>query len=514
MKKVIQTNIGGRAFNVDEDAYLLIKDYLDSLKAYFSKEEGSTGEIIEDIENRLAELLILRISGKKEVIDIDDANYAIKTLGKIEDFEFSSGDETIPDEDINYDRKNYRKLFRDPDNYYLGGVCSGLGSYLNIDPLWLRIIFIALIFANGFGILLYIIFWIVVPKARTTAEKLQMKGEPVNIENIKRSVADEYGKVSSTWQHSASLRKTRNVAEEIISVIGKIILIFFKIILFFVGLALLLAGVGLMIGVGTLLFAKHAIFGGNYWFDRFDWQVPDITGLFSDPMTITVVLICLIFLIGIPIIALIIGGIKLLFNLRSHNRVMAITGFTAWILALIILVVVMLADNDKLVPRVTNSDTKFFEPIRSKKLVVSLDNNAESDEIVTYTFFNYNLYYSRDNHELLGMPHLVIRHTETEVPRIIVRKSVRSVQSNIPDYYFDEIEYAWNQDDSLLVLDKYFTADRDMRWSFPEVELVLEVPEGTTLSFSHGVNELIRDSRHERFEKSVNRRWDEDWYDE
>ncbi|NJK87362.1 MAG: PspC domain-containing protein [Bacteroidales bacterium] len=236
MKKVLQINLGGTAFHMDEDAYMLIKRYLDSLQAFFLKEGDSGKEIISDIENRLSELLYAFISDKKHVITYVDAEGAIKTLGKIEDFEFRIDPESFTSTGYTYQQRAYRKLFRDPDDSYLGGVCGGLGAYFGINPVWIRILFVLFIFPfhfgffffNGLSVLVYVVLWIIVPRAVTTADKLQMRGEPVTVENIKRSVKDEFSKVKTSAQNSENLRKTGNVVEEIIHVFGKIILIFLK----------------------------------------------------------------------------------------------------------------------------------------------------------------------------------------------------------------------------------------------------------------------------------------------
>jgi phage shock protein C len=86
-------------------------------------------------------------------------------------------------------------LYRDPDNRIIGGVCAGIGAYWDIDPVIARIIFIALTIAGGMGVLIYLILYIALPAARTTAQKIEMHGEPVNIHNIKESVKNEFNAV-------------------------------------------------------------------------------------------------------------------------------------------------------------------------------------------------------------------------------------------------------------------------------------------------------------------------------
>jgi phage shock protein PspC (stress-responsive transcriptional regulator) len=86
-------------------------------------------------------------------------------------------------------------MYRDTDNRIIGGVCAGMGAYWDLDPLIIRIIFIALILAGGLGVFIYLILYIVLPEARTTAQKIEMKGNPVNIHNIKDSVKKEFDTV-------------------------------------------------------------------------------------------------------------------------------------------------------------------------------------------------------------------------------------------------------------------------------------------------------------------------------
>ena len=86
-------------------------------------------------------------------------------------------------------------MYRDPDHRIIGGVCAGMGAYWDIDPIILRVLFVAFLVAGGLGALIYLILYIVLPEAKTTAQKIEMKGEPVNIHNIKESVKEEFENV-------------------------------------------------------------------------------------------------------------------------------------------------------------------------------------------------------------------------------------------------------------------------------------------------------------------------------
>jgi phage shock protein PspC (stress-responsive transcriptional regulator) len=190
MKITVSVNLGGYFFNIDEDAYAELKMYLRNLELHFAREESSS-EILSDIETRMAELFRAKITSYKQVINIEDVKQAISVMGTPEDI----SDSDQPDSREKFTSRGYHRMYRDTDNRVIGGVCSGMGAYWNIDPLVLRIIFIAITLAGGIGFIVYLILYIVVPEAKTTAQKIEMKGEPVNIHNIKESVKKEFNSV-------------------------------------------------------------------------------------------------------------------------------------------------------------------------------------------------------------------------------------------------------------------------------------------------------------------------------
>lgn len=141
-----------------------------------------------DIEGRISELFRGKLSSYKQVITMKDVEEVMAILGSPEDISGGEPAGEVPP-------RSQRRMYRDPDRRIIGGVCAGISAYLDWDPLIIRIIFAALIFAGGFGLLLYLILWIVLPEAKTTAQKLEMRGDPVTIENIKDSVRQEFNTV-------------------------------------------------------------------------------------------------------------------------------------------------------------------------------------------------------------------------------------------------------------------------------------------------------------------------------
>ena len=198
MKKTFTVNIRGIVFHIDEDAYEVLNDYLQSIKQYFAKTEGGD-EIISDIETRIAEMLRESIGDEKQVITLDDIEKVIEVIGQPSEFGGEPEDETTWQQKSEKS-KTIKRLYRDPDRSILGGVCGGLGAYFHTDPVWFRLAFV--IFSlPGFGtpLIIYFILWIVIPEARTAAEKLQMKGEKVNISNIEKSIREEIGNMKNKF---------------------------------------------------------------------------------------------------------------------------------------------------------------------------------------------------------------------------------------------------------------------------------------------------------------------------
>jgi phage shock protein PspC (stress-responsive transcriptional regulator) len=203
MKKTYTINISGTVFHIEEDAYEKLNNYLTGLKQHFGNDEEGL-EIVADIEARIAEIFISKRAAEKEVITTDWVDEIIKTMGIPEEFE----EEGTPGSS-NADKKK-RRLYRDPDHKIIGGVCGGLAAYFNMDPVIMRLIFAFLFLLNGLGLLIYIILWIAVPEAKTTAQRLEMRGEEVNIDNIEKWIKKEYQEIEKSVKKFNWGKKSKN----------------------------------------------------------------------------------------------------------------------------------------------------------------------------------------------------------------------------------------------------------------------------------------------------------------
>ena len=302
MKKTLTVNLGGTVFHIDEDAYRLLDNYLSNLKIHFRKEAGAD-EIIDDIERRISELFAEKLTAGSQVITITDVEEVIARMGKPEDMEAENDSEPSVG---NATRTTiHRRLYRNPDDKLLGGVISGMAAYLGWDVTLLRLLLlVVLICGVGTLIPVYIVCWLVIPEARTAAEKLSMRGEAVTVENIGKTVTDGFEKVANGVNDYMKSDKPRTflqkLGDALVMVAGwffKICLVIFAIIcsplLFVFGVvfvALLFAAVTVAIGGGAALISM---------FPTFDVILP------TSPLSAIVMYIAGILLVGIPLVSLV-----------------------------------------------------------------------------------------------------------------------------------------------------------------------------------------------------------------
>ena len=186
MKEVTRMHLAKTPYSVEVDAKKALEGYL----AAIEKTMRAEPEVMREIETRMVELLAERGVAKDGVISLDDVN-ALKTqMGDPKEFSENgetreSSNETV-ESPSDMHRKSQKRLMRDTQQGVLGGVCSGLAAYFGIDVVLVRLIAVGLLFVSfGTAVLAYIVLWLVVPEAKTAADKLQMRGEPVTLDSLK-----------------------------------------------------------------------------------------------------------------------------------------------------------------------------------------------------------------------------------------------------------------------------------------------------------------------------------------
>ena len=324
MKKTLTINLGGIVYHIDDDAYRLLDNYLSNLKHYFRKQEGAE-EIVDDIEMRIAELFAEKVTEGKQVI----------TDSQKRTEQASSANQS------NTQTSAQRRWFRDPDNKLLGGVAAGLAAYFGWDITLVRILMIILVFVPYCPmIILYVIGWLVIPEARTAAEKLSMRGEAVTIENIGKTVTDGFERVADGVNNYVNSGKPRTFLQKIGDVFVSIAAVLFKI--FLVALVILCCPVLFVLAVVlvALVFAAIAVAvsGGALLYEllpAIDWMpVASVS-----PMMTLLGTIAGVALIGIPLGAFLYTILRQLFHWSPMGTGLKWSLLILWILGAVIMVI-------------------------------------------------------------------------------------------------------------------------------------------------------------------------------
>lgn len=318
MKRTVNINLGGQVFQIDEDAYAILERYIQALKDKYQNTEGGS-EIISDIEMRLAEMFY-ELLVNRTVVNTEDVEHVIEVMGRPEDL--GSAEE---DEEEEYEAKGHRKtssknstgkrLFRDPDDKVAAGVLSGLSAYLGIsDPIWLRLLFVILFFA-GFGSTLpiYIVLAIIIPKAETASEKLQMRGEEINIDNIERTIRTGLNDLADSLGAKRNRRAGQRRVSNAVDGLANVLVLLLKAIGAILGFAFVIAGICGFIALAIVMFLPSTLTE----FTIFEY----LPLSFNDHFHMVLAVIAAGFIIIIPLISFVLFGIRLIIGRRSaHMR--------------------------------------------------------------------------------------------------------------------------------------------------------------------------------------------------
>ena len=506
MNKTVNINLAGIFFHIDEDAYLKLQRYLEAIKRSFTDSQGRS-EIIADIEARIAELFNERVQNDKQVIRIKEVDEVISIMGQPEDYLVD--DEIFEDEPKTSYRSSKsassRKLFRDTDNSYIGGVSSGLSHYFGIDTIWIRLAWILLIFGAGTGILLYILLWVLVPEAKTTAEKLTMTGEPVNISNIEKKIKDGFDTVTETVGDVAKnvsdsvsnaaknidVKKTGNSIKSssrtFFDTIGDVIMFFFKVFAKFIGVILIIAGAAALIGLIIGLFSLGVA-------DIIHIPGLDMVELVNAGETpIWLVSLLAFFAFGIPFFFLFYLGLKILINnLKSIGNVAKFTLLGLWLASIIALVVVGVRQA---------SEHAFEESYTSKTELPITANDTLDIKMVNSDNFNtdrhrhnrFKLAYNENGDKVLYSSDIdiIVKSTTDSLAKIGIRKRADASNYEKAIERAKNIDYGFELRGKTLLLNSYLTTNPDNKFSDQEVDVILYLPENSIAYFNNSTRNYL-----------------------
>lgn len=511
MNKTININLGGIFFHIDEFAYQKLKLYLDAIRRSLSDDPQGRDEILNDIEQRIGELLSERVKDERQVVNEADIDEITKIMGKPEDYMVD--EDLFDDEPRKHTRSSNKKLFRDGEDKFLGGVSSGMAHYFGIEPLWLRIIWlITIIPTGGASILVYILLWILIPVAETTTEKLQMKGEPVNISNIEKKIREEFNEVSASVKEGVNSvtdkvkssefkknvsTKARGGFQEVIDTLVSIFVAIFKVFGKFIGVLLILVAALTLIGL---------IIGG------FSWGSFEILGFGDDfvnypPFFYTSVLpgwllvLFSFFAIGIPFFILFMLGLKILSsNVKSLSTTTKLTLLGIWIISLLGLGFAAINFATQTAYSGAKNKTETIPVVANDTLnVVMLADKNYSYYSELRRRWTPEIVVNESGEEILysNRIHLDIKPTNKAEAYVKIRQESEGQSKIKANENAEAIQYEFKLDQKNLLLNGYFLADLKSRYTDQSVDITIYLPtdaviylDETTKTFLYDVDNV------------------------
>ena len=485
MNKTVSINLAGSFFHIDEDAYQKLQNYFEAIKASLHNTEGAS-EIITDIEGRVAELFAERIKTSQQVVSNKEVDEIISVMGQPEDYQI---DEDPFEETSKNDKSENqkRRLFRDRDNAYIGGVSSGFGYYFGVDPLIIRLFWVLLIFGAGMGPLLYIILWILIPAANSTAEKLSMMGKPINITNIEKKVKEEFGNVKESLErvkdsvNSGTLndmgKSIQSKSRSFFESIGDLILLFFKLIfkaigIFFVVISIVIL-IGFFISLLTVGIADAVHFPGMDFADLIN----------SSGLPIWLVSILAMLIAGIPMLFILILGLYMVSKRISvFNRYTKFSLLGIWFIALITLIIfsykqaadfrVDASITEQAELPITNMDTLYLEMKGNPFYSKSFHRNSNL-EIV---------YDENDRKRIYGSNvRLIVQSTKDANGTISVEKMASGVDYLKAKDRARALDYNYEFKNNTLYLDGFFLTEIEQKYRGQNIEIIIKLPINSVL---------------------------------
>lgn len=510
MNKTVTINISGIVFHIEEDAYQRLKNYLDSLRVKFHAEEGRD-EILADIESRIAEILTQKKGPAREVVMMADIDEVIAVMGEPEAISDESNTQSESQSqsqssgstrEENYQRRTRRRLFRDPDDKVVGGVCSGIAHYFDIDPVWIRLGFALLFFVGGTGILFYLLLMIIIPRALTTAEKLEMHGEPVDVNNIRRTIKEEFeefgnrmkgfGKEARDWG-KAGYDNTRNRsryhrrgAEDFLRGMFHVVGRFFAFLLVLFGVLFL---IGLLIGAFSV-----TDFGP-------DVITNQVRLLFDDTESYYVGIIAALIVFGMPILMMIYSGIRILFRLPRNNKWVGFTALGVWVIGIVMGVF-----------SIINIAEGFSESSEVVEHVRVLDAKADTisirvyiDEDMRNNGYRRHWDIGRDNERHWKMIHAnnndvkfgyaglnIVPATGDSIELVLYKQAQGRTIAEAKDRV-GAIRYTIAQDSGEIIFPAAFTIGDNQAWKVQQIDGELRLPIGTVVFIDATCRGLLYD---------------------
>ncbi|MBY0486339.1 MAG: PspC domain-containing protein [Flavobacteriaceae bacterium] len=491
MNKTVNINIGGLFFHIDEDAYQKLSRYFDAIKRSLSNSSGKD-EIMKDIEMRVAELFAERQKSDKHVINNKDVDEVVTVMGQPEDYRIDD-DGTTQETNSNFATTGRKKLYRDKDRGLIGGVCTGLSYYTGIDAVWIKVIFILFTCITvGWGLLAYLILWIATPKAVTTSEKLEMRGEPVTISNIEKKVREEFDSVSEKIKnvnYDDLGNKVKSGAESVGSRLGDVFTTIFSAFAKVLGaIIVVISSISLLgICIASIVLMFSSSLPKNTIINHISTPIGLETPLWAQG-------ILFLLAAGIPMFFFLILGLKLLVtNLRSIGNIAKYSLLAVWIIAVGILISIGINEATQIAYDGKDVKKETINLALTDTLFIKMKNNDFYSKD-NYRHSDFELTQDENNNEVIYSNNVTIQVLKTDevAPYIQVEKLAVGKTADEAKKRAEKIKYSYKIVGNQLILDNYLLTEVANKFRNQSVELFLYLPKGTILKVDETVQNFDR----------------------
>lgn len=466
MKKNFSVNIGGRIFNIDDDAYECLNNYLSRLRHFFATDPGHD-EIIADIEMRIAELLDLQKAQGLSIITLKHIQDVIASMGEPDQLSDSETEQPKHAPGI----KTRGKLFRDPDNRQIGGVAAGIAAWFGIDPLWVRIAFGVFVFFYGISILLYLVLWLILPVARTTSEKLEMQRQSITINSLRNELTSAGTGLQKTG--NTVLNSVGTFLRFLTEVVARLFNLLFKILGRLAGLFLLLGVVAMFIGISVASLVREQMNMNDYQLDT-TTLVNALQWLIPGPDVRWLIYIAIILLIVAITGLLIYAGLRLLLKwppLRWQVVIVFVLLLVAGILTGVGAVFQYARSSEK-----TATVTKRQSIVmKAKHIHLASGPNDQRQYFMPLAgdTLPVNVSY------VLGEINLSIRPVPADSLFVTFIHASSSWQESQAKGYAGNIAYSYKLQDTLVTLNPYFMFPKSDGMRYQKMDVIIGIPINT-----------------------------------
>ena len=505
MDKTININLGGTLFQIDEEAFHILRDYLQTINARFANIQGGN-ETIDDIESRIAEIFLSQKS-LAGVITKENVESMIAIIGKPEDFDHGEPETGNP-----VYTSHKKRMYRNTEDSIVGGVCSGIAAYLDTDPVIFRILFVLFTLCFGVGFLIYLILWISLPSARTDSQKREMydnsyhtaRSQNLKYDSTSVTEAPQYHSVNSTTS------KIGNAINEIFRAVVNVCYVIVRIILIILGVALVLTGF-LSILCFVLIFIFK--FPGIYSMDSSGTSLIyafDFMKYIANPSAVPWIIILTSIAFILPMLGIIYWGIKMIFWFRARDGVVNLVALVVWVMSLAALTIICFNEgisfartSKTVVETVLANPTDTLYVVTDQKVA-----DLKFDKNISLPHDEYSVLINDDKKELYIRPYLSVQKSYDKLAKLEVKKRSAGRTEFEAKKKTDELLYNYSIKGNTIHLDEYFTIPTGRKWSADNVGINLYIPTHTILKFEKDPRILLHTSFRNESDEYLESRWE------